>query len=240
MFGLKDIYWVVINSFISFVYLFIISKLLGKKQIAQLEFIDYVVGISLGSIAADMSVETQAPFYHAIIAMTIFFFLALMVALIGRKNTFFKRVLKGKPSMLIYDGVIDYKELVKCKIDVNDLLSMLREKGYFDISEVAYALFEPSGKLSVLPKGEWRPTVAEDLGKNAIQKSLLKNILVADGRISKSGLNEINRDKKWLFDKLSITKKDLKNILLVTYDDNEGLKVFRKNDRELRFLNKNP
>ena len=82
MFGLQDIYWVIINSFISFIYLFIISKLLGKKQIAQLEFIDYVVGISLGSIAADMSVETQAPFYHALIAMTIFFFLAFLVAII--------------------------------------------------------------------------------------------------------------------------------------------------------------
>lgn len=90
MFGLDDIYWVIINSFISFIYLFVISKLLGKKQIAQLEFIDYVVGISLGSIAADMSVETEAPFYHALIAMTIFFFLAILVALLGRKNTFLK------------------------------------------------------------------------------------------------------------------------------------------------------
>ena len=235
MFGLQDIYWVIINSFISFIYLFIISKLLGKKQIAQLEFIDYVVGISLGSIAADMSVETQAPFYHALIAMTIFFFLAFLVAIIGRKNTFFKRILKGKPSVLIYEGQIDYKELAKCKIDINDLLSMLREKDYFDISEVAYALFEPSGKLSVLPKGEFRPTVAQDIGKNVIRKSKLTNVVVSDGKISYSGLNEIKQDKNWLFKKLNIaTKKQLKQIILATFDNEDGFKVYYKNKQVLR------
>lgn len=239
MFGLKDIYWVIINSFVSFIYLFIISKLLGKKQIAQLEFIDYVVGISLGSIAADMSVETEAPFYHALIAMTIFFLLALAVALIGRKNTFFKRILKGKPSVLIYEGEIDYKELVKCKIDINDLLSMLREKGFFDITEVSYALFEPSGKLSVLPKGNYRPVVAEDISMKIVKKPELKNVLIADGRISKSGLNEICKDKDWLFKKLKIeNKKDIKQILLATYDDKNGFTIYRKNKNEFRTKDK--
>lgn len=229
MFGLKDIYWVIINSFISFIYLFVISKLLGKKQIAQLEFIDYVVGISLGSIAADMSVETDKPFYHAIIAMTIFFFLAILVALIGRKNTFFKRILKGKPAMLIYEGKIDYQQLVKCKIDINDLLSMLREKAQFDVDEVEYAIFEPSGNLSVLPKGNYRPVVAEDLGKQFIKKAKLSNVLVADGQISKSGLNEINKSEHWLFQKLKISsKKEIKNILLAIYDDNK-MKIYYKN-----------
>ncbi len=239
MFGLKDVYWVIINSFVSFIYLFIISKLLGKKQIAQLEFIDYVVGISLGSIAADMSVETEAPFYHALIAMTIFFLLALAVALIGRKNTFFKRILKGKPSVLIYEGEIDYKELVKCKIDINDLLSMLREKGFFDITEVSYALFEPSGKLSVLPKGNFRPVVAEDISMKIVKQPELKNVLIADGRISKSGLNEIEKDKDWLFKKLNIkNKKEIKQILLATFDDENGFIVYHKNKNEFRTKDK--
>lgn len=237
MFGLDDIYWVIINSFVSFIYLFVISKLLGKKQIAQLEFIDYVVGISLGSIAADMSVEVDKPFYHALIAMTIFFLLAILVAIMGRKNTFFKRVLKGKPAMLIYEGEIDYQQLVKCKIDINDLLSMLREKGYFDISEVDYAIFEPSGKLSVLPKGEFRPVVAKDLGEDFVEKSKLNNVLVADGQISKSGLNEIEKDKKWLFKKLKISnKKEIKKIMLAIYD-NDKMKIYYKNQKSFNDKN---
>ena len=114
MFGIKPIFWVLINAVVSFAYLFIISKILGKKQIAQLEFIDYAVGISLGSIAAEMSTDSETPFYYYLIAMTIFLVLALLVSLIGRKNSALKRIFKGKPSTLIYEGKIDYKQLVKC------------------------------------------------------------------------------------------------------------------------------
>ena len=220
MFGIQDIYWVLINSVISFIYLFIISKILGKKQIAQLEFIDYAVGIPLGSIAAEWSTQTEEPFYFYIIAMTIYFVLAFLVAIIGRKTTFLKRLFKGKPSTLIYEGKINYKQLQKCNIDVNDLLSMLREKNYFDISDVAYAIFEPSGELSVLPKGNQRPVVIEDVDKKAIQEASLTNVVIVDGKISKSGLKEVNKDKKWLYKQLNLTdKKDLKNIILATYDE---------------------
>lgn len=218
-FGIAPIYWVLINSVISFVYLFVISKILGKKQIAQLEFIDYAVGISLGSIAAEMATDSEKPFYFYIIAMSIFFALALFVALVGRKTSFLKRILKGKPAMLIYDGKIDYKQLRKSKIDVNDLLSMLREKDYFDIGSVAYAIFEPSGKLSVLPKGEQRPVVISDLQNKNIAPSRLLNVLIADGAVSKSGLDEIGKDENWLYEKINIShKKELKNIILATYD----------------------
>ncbi len=217
MFGLANIYWVLINSVASFIFLFIISKLLGKKQIAQLEFIDYAVGISLGSIAADWAIANDEPFYYYLIAMAIFFILAWLVAIIGRKSTFLKRLFKGKPSTLIYEGKIEYKQLKKNKIDVNDLLSMLREKNYFDINDVAYAIFEPSGKLSVLPKGNQKPVVIEDVNKGAIKPSNLTDVLIVDGVISGSGLNRLNKDKQWLFKQLHLSsKKELKNIILAT------------------------
>lgn len=220
MFGIKPIYWVLIDSAVAFVYLFVISKLLGKKQIAQLEFIDYAVGISLGSIAAEMATNTETPFYYFLIAMTIFFALAFAVAIIGRKCTFLKRVLKGKPATLIYDGKIDYKQLKKSNIDVNDLLSMLREKGYFDISDVAYAVFEPSGELSVMPTGAQKPLVMQDFDKEKIEKAELANVLIADGTVSHSGLSEIDKDEAWLFNRLRIgDKSDLDNIILAVYDD---------------------
>ena len=220
MFGIKPIYWVLINSSIAFIYLFVISKLLGKKQIAQLEFIDYAVGISLGSIAAEMATNSDKPFYFYLIAMSIFFVFAFVVAFVGRKNTFLKRWLKGKPATLIYDGKIDYKQLKKSNIDVNDLLSMLREKGYFDIADVAYAVFEPSGDLSVMPVGAQKPLVMEDYDKEKIEKAELSNVLIVDGTISKSGLSEIDKDEAWLYDRLKIQdKKELDNIILAVYDD---------------------
>ncbi len=223
MWGIDAIYWILINSAVSFVYLFIISKILGKKQIAQLEFIDYAVGISLGSIAADWAVDAENPFYYYVIAMSIYFLFAFLVAVIGRKTTFFKRIFKGKPAMLIYEGKINYYQLNKCKIDINDLLSMLREKDYFDIRDVAYAIFEPSGELSVLPKGNQKPVVVEDLENAKIEQASITNVLVVDGVVSKSGLSEIEKDQNWLFNKLKIKQKsELKQILLAVYDDQTG------------------
>ncbi len=234
MFGIQPIYWVLIDSAVAFLYLFVISKLLGKKQIAQLEFIDYTVGISLGSIAAEMATNTEVPFYYFLIAMTIFFLFAVLVAVVGRKTTFLKRLLKGKPATLIYDGKINYKELKKNKIDVNDLLSMLREKGYFDIADVAYAVFEPSGKLSVLPVGAQKPLVMEDLDNDKIKPAQLEDILVVDGVLSRSGLNNAGKDDRWLFERLGVTdEKDLKDILLCVYDEeNDKLNTYRKSDMQ--------
>ncbi len=232
MFGIPKIYWLFINSFSSFWFLFIISKILGKKQIAQLEFIDYAVGISLGSIAAEWSFSDDRPFYYYAIAMAMFFILAFLVAIIGRKSSFFKRLFKGKPVTLIYEGKILSESLDKSKIDVNDLLSMLREKGYFDPNDVAYAIFETSGQLSVLPKGSQKPLVIEDIDKRKIKQSSLTDILVVDGMVSKSGLNEIGKTMSWLFKKLKIKdKKELKNIILAMYDDeNNTLNVHYKNE----------
>lgn len=234
MFGIQPIYWVLIDSAVAFLYLFVISKLLGKKQIAQLEFIDYTVGISLGSIAAEMATNTEVPFYYFLIAMTIFFLFAVLVAVVGRKTTFLKRLLKGKPATLIYDGKINYKELKKNKIDVNDLLSMLREKGYFDIADVAYAVFEPSGELSVLPVGAQKPLVIEDLDNDKIKPAQLEDILVVDGVLSRSGLNNAGKDDRWLFERLGVTDgKDLKDILLCVYDaENDKLNTYRKSDMQ--------
>lgn len=234
MFGIQPIYWVLIDSAVAFLYLFVISKLLGKKQIAQLEFIDYTVGISLGSIAAEMATNTEVPFYYFLIAMTIFFLFAALVAVVGRKTTFLKRLLKGKPATLIYDGKINYKELKKNKIDVNDLLSMLREKGYFDIADVAYAVFEPSGKLSVLPVGAQKPLVMEDLDNDKIKPAQLEDIVVVDGVLSRSGLNNAGKDDRWLFERLGVTDvKDLKDILLCVYDaENDKLNTYRKSDMQ--------
>lgn len=234
MFGIQPIYWVLIDSAVAFLYLFVISKLLGKKQIAQLEFIDYTVGISLGSIAAEMATNTEVPFYYFLIAMTIFFLFAVLVAVVGRKTTFLKRLLKGKPATLIYDGKINYKELKKNKIDVNDLLSMLREKGYFDIADVAYAVFEPSGELSVLPVGAQKPLVIEDLDKDKIKPAQLEDIVAVDGALSWSGLNNAGKDDRWLFERLGVTDgKDLKDILLCVYDaENDKLNTYRKSDMQ--------
>lgn len=216
--------WVklIIFSFVAVVYLFFVSKILGKKQIAQLEFIDYVMGISIGSIAAEMATDTgETPFYFYLIAMTVFFLVDLAITFVGRKGPALKHFFKGRPITVIYDGKFDYENLKVSKLDVNDVLALCREQGYFDITQVAYAVFETSGKLSVLPKSPYKQVTAEDMGVK-LPPASLPCILVVDGNISYSGLNEINKTVEWLKAKTDLDDKTMKNVLLATYDNESG------------------
>ncbi len=227
---MNEILYLVLLSVGAFVALFLISKLLGKKQIAQLEFVDYVIGISIGSIAAQMAIDTSDhPWYFYMIALGIFFLLSLIITFLGRKSPIFKKFLKGKPATLIYDGKIDFDQLYRSKLDINDLLGMCRTLGYFDIADIAYAVFETSGNLSVLPKGAQKPTVISDIKENYSQAEL-PCYLVIDGHISYSGLDEIGKNKKWLFNELKIdNKEDLEQYILISYDTkNKKLLVHKK------------
>ncbi|MBQ8792133.1 MAG: DUF421 domain-containing protein [Clostridia bacterium] len=216
---MNELLYLLITALSSFVALFVIAKILGKRQVAQLEFVDYIIGISIGSIAAEMATDvSDKPIYYYLIAMAFYVVLDYIINLLGNKTPSLKHFFKGKPLMVIYQGKIAYKNLKKSKLSVNDLISLAREQGYFDISDIEYAIFENSGKLSIMPKGEERPTVAKDL-KIKIEQASLPYYLVADGRISYSSLRELGKNKEWLFKKLKIeNKKQLKHIILALYD----------------------
>lgn len=218
---MNEILYLCLVSVFSMVVLFFIAKILGKKQIAQLEFIDYVLGISVGSIAAEMATDIgDKPFYYYIIAMVIYLVLDFLINIVGRLTPSLKHFFKGKPITIIYEGKIVYKNLKKSKIDVNDVISMARVQGYFDLSDIAYGIFENNGDLSILPKSSQKPTVAEDI-KLSLPPASLPYYMVIDGRISFSSLTELKKDTAWLFSKLNIkTKAELKNIILAIYDEN--------------------
>ncbi|MGN1207871.1 MAG: DUF421 domain-containing protein [Christensenellales bacterium] len=217
----------------SFSTLFIIAKLLGKKQVGELDFIDYVVGISIGSIAAEMATNTSdKPFYYYLISMSVFFLLTLSVDILGTKANFLKKFFKGSPMVIIKDGVIDFKQLKKSKLDINDVTALARSKGYFNFDDIAYAIFETDGSLSILPKSEQKPVVCEDLKIKSEKATLPQNVIV-DGEVSQFALKEMGKDIAWLYHKLNInSKKDLKNILLAIYTQSDGsFVVHLKNEK---------
>ena len=219
MYNLPEIFRLLIFSTTSVVYLFFISKFLGKKQIAQLEFIDYVMGISIGSIASEMATDVgDTPFYYYLIGMTVFFLFDVFVSFIGRKGPAMKHFFKGRPEVIIYEGNFVYQNLKKSKLDVNDVIALCREKGYFNITDVAYAIFETSGNLSIMPKSHQKPTVVSDFNIKA-PKAKLPFYLAVDGKISYSSLNEIKKDVDWFYKKAKLNKRKLKNILLAIYDE---------------------
>ena len=213
---------VFIFSVSAFVYLFLIAKLMGKKQIGELNFVEYVVGITIGSIAGEMATELEKDIWVYFIAIGIFFLLDLLVSIIGIKFNKTKKGLKGSPTILINNGIIQYHQLDKVKLDINELLGLARQKGFFNINDIAYAIFETNGELSILPKSNQRPIVLSDLGKSEANSELTYN-LVIDGIISQDILKLINKDEKWLYNCLKITsEEELKKFILVTYDKKEN------------------
>ena len=133
-----------------------------------------------------------------------------------------KTFLRGKPILIISEGKVDYKNLKKSKLDVNDLLGLCRDKGFFDIRDVAFAIFETNGNLSVLPKGPQTPTVVEDIGKKVEPASLTK-FVINDGQIDENYLKQLGKSKEWLLGELNIkSKKDLKNIIVALYDEKKN------------------
>jgi len=220
--NMNEILYLLIMSISSVLSLFIIAKLLGKRQIAQLEFVDYVIGISLGSISAEMSTDvSDKPIYYYLIAILIYFLFDIIINFFARKSPKLKHFLKGRPLTLIYNGKIEFHNLKKSRLSVNDLITLAREQGYFDLSNIDYAIFENNGNLTIMPKVDFRVAIVKDLNIKAT-KAELPYYLIADGKLSYSSLYELKKDKKWLFKKLKINNnKELKNIILAIYNKEE-------------------
>ena len=201
---------------------------MGKKQIAQLSFSDYVIGISLGSIAAEMATDPERPFYHFFLAMLIYLVLDLTLTLVARKGTFLKKLIRGRPLILIEKGKINYHNLMRSKLDINDLLALCRAKGFFDLREVSYCIFETSGDVSILPAANAQPARSVDLGVTPPPPDLSKDV-VEDGKIVEQTLLQLGKDKTWLLTRMDIPEEKIKSIALATYyEQNDELKVHYK------------
>ena len=225
---MENVVKVLIFSLSSFAFLFIVTKILGKKQIAELSFIDYVVGISIGSIAAEWSTETEEPFYHFLIAISIYCALSLILDIMERKRPF-RKFLKGEVLTIIEEGEFNYENLKKSKLDVEDVLGMAREKNFFDVNDIAFALFETTGKLSILPKSNKRPTVLKDLGKEE-DSACPPDYVIVNGKPQYQVIRELKMTVETVFEKLDIkSKRDLNNILVASYDtEKKDFLVHRK------------
>lgn len=220
---------VIMRSLISLILLFLVTKLLGKKQVSQLSVFDYVIGISIGNFAAEMTTDLEIPYINGLVSVFIFGLVAYLVSVLTMKSIKLRRFFMGAPTMIIQNGKILIDNMRKVKLDINDLLEQCRVNGYFDIGEIEYALMEANGNLSILPKGENQPVTIKDMNLKAKKQGLVAN-LVIDGKVMPNNLKNIKKDENWLRKELKVKGyEDLDNILLVTFDINEKLVIYEKN-----------
>lgn len=211
------------------VILFFITKMMGKKQISELNFFDYVVGITIGSIAADISLDIEKNMIAGIAALFIYGFISYIISFVSIKSILARRFFIGVPTVLVEKGKIIESGLKKSKIDVNDLLMVARENGYFNLDEIDYALMEVNGNISFLPKEKEKPVTKRDMKIKCSNEGLTVNAII-DSKYMANNMKAINKDKEWLDHELKVNGYDnYDNILLATIDNNYKVTIYEKN-----------
>ena len=209
--------------------LFFITKMMGKKQISELNFFDYVVGITIGSIAADISLDIEKNMIAGIAALFIYGFVSYIISFVSIKSILARRFFIGVPTVLVEKGKIIESGLKKSKIDVNDLLMEARENGYFNLDEIDYALMEVNGNISFLPKEKEKPVTKRDMKIKCSNEGLTVNAII-DSKYMANNMKAINKDKEWLDHELKVNGYDnYDNILLATIDNNYKVTIYEKN-----------
>lgn len=221
----NDTFEIVVRCIIAMTTLFFMTKLLGKKQVSELSLFDYVVGISIGNFASEMTINLEAEFFNAMLAIVVFGVLAYIISILTLKSLKLRKFFIGSPTILLEHGNLIYKNMKKSMIDVNDILSQAREMGYFDISEVEFAILEANGKISFLPKGEYKNVNIKDMNLKIEKQGLCANVII-DGNIMNDNLINIGKDEKWLLHELDVKGKNVSDILLATVDINDKIVIF--------------
>lgn len=222
---------IIIRAVSSIIVLFLLTKLMGKQQISQLNFFDYCIGISIGSIAATMAIEEDRPFHYPLIAMIVYALIAFALSIITNKSPKTRRFVTGTPVILIEKGKLIRKNVKKIRIDLNELLCECRVAGYFDISEIEYAVMETNGRISILPKSDRRPLEPYDMNLAPPAASLTANVIM-DGVIMNQNLKNIGKDEQWLKSQLKLKKVgSCKDIFLAICDENGTLSLFYNNEK---------
>lgn len=233
-----DLLDVILRCLVSLLTLFLVTKMIGKKQVSQFSLFDYVIGISIGNFAAEMAINLDSKYIHGIVAVIVFGVVAYLVSLLTLKSLRIRKFVIGDPNILIKDGKILYNSLKKTRFDINDLLEECRINGYFDISEIDYALMEANGKISFLPKTDNLNPTLKDLKIKKKKTGLCIN-LILDGQIIEGALKDVNKNKKWLMHELKVNGYKLEEVMLATIDNEENLKIYEKNvnDKTFNVLN---
>ncbi len=222
-----ELVYIIILSTVSATYLFILTKLIGYRQISELSFFDYIVGISIGSIAAEMATNIDLEWYKGIAAMTIYALVSIIFSKLSQKSVKARSFISGTPIILMENGKVNRKSLKKAKIEINDLLASARTNGYFDLSDIDYAIMETTGKISFLPVPAKRQLNPNDFNFAPEREGLCINVII-DGKIMEEDLKYAGITEKDLINQLKGKGVKADDVMLATINLKKQLTIFNK------------
>ena len=229
---MSEILYIVVLSFGSIIAIFLLTKLMGYRQMSQMSMFDYVNGITMGSIAAEMATSLDTGFEKPLVAMIVYALVSLLLSTVSSKSIKVRRMLEGAPLVLLNNGEIYRHNLKKAKIDVSELLVQCRINGYFDISKLQTAILEGNGKISFLQKATDRPLTPADVQLSPQQDYMVANVIL-DGKVMDENLRHTGKDEKWLLDQIrGQGAKRIEDVLLASCDSNNKLQVYLKDNQK--------
>lgn len=193
---------VFIRSFLGFSFLLLLTRWMGKKQMAQLTYFDYVTGITIGSIAAAAAVERDVHLFDSLVGLTFWTLFTVLLNVVILRSRKVRKVLDGEPCLIVYNGQILEQNMQQMKYSIDDLLEELRQKDVFSISDVQFAILESSGMLSIQMKPEKQPLVRQDMNI-FVPAQTLPVELIMDGQIIKQNLKQKHLTEAWLIGELT-------------------------------------
>lgn len=208
-------------------------RIMGKRQLGELQPSELVVAIMISDLASVPMQAIDLPLLSGIIPVMTLVVIEVIMSYLSLKSRGVRKFLSGEPSIVIYDGHINEGELARLRFNINDLLEELRINNCHDISDVAVAVIETSGKLSVIPKDKARNVTTEDLNLQDIRHDGLPCTIISDGLLNERELERAEKDKKWLMDELGKRGvSDIKEVFIASIDAEGELFMQLKGEKD--------
>lgn len=232
-----DMIYITGLSLFSIVVLFLLTKMMGNKQVSQMTMFDYITGITIGSIAAEMSTALDDGFHRPLTAMIVYGVVAAILSAITNKSLKARRLIDGTSLILFENGKLFRQNLKKAKLNVNEFLIQCRIMGYHNIADIQTAVLEPNGRISILPKSEARPATNRDMNIFPPEDKLPVTIIL-DGIVLEENLKFSGNNDVWLKKQLKAQGIDkISEIFYASCDSNNNLSVYtcvkEKPDRDI-------
>ena len=215
------------RTIIIYIVLLAAMRLMGKRQIGELQTSELITTLLLSELAVGPITNKNLPIIHAIIPIFLLLSLEVITSFALTKSNRLKKLLYGAPTILIKDGEINIKALVDNRIEIDELMSELRQKNAPDVSSVKYAILEDNGKLSVFLKSEKSPPTGEELNLSTVDGGIAHEIII-DGEVVEENLTLMGKDSQWLKLQLNEGKTELKDVFLFTVNDADEIQLIKK------------
>lgn len=223
----------VVRTIILYSFLLIIMRLMGKRQLGQLEPFDLVTALMISELAALPMEDNRMPLISSMIPIATLVILQIITSIIQLKSEKARTLLNGEPSILIKDGEVDLNELRNQRFNLDDLLEELRLNGYFNLSDIHYAVLETNGNISIMPKEENTPITPKTLNLS-VQEKPMPMIIINDGSINKQNLEKVGKNMKWV--KKQLRKNNIESyedvFIGIVYDDEKFFYQLKENNKK--------